>query len=104
MSDKNSRLNSATKINSELKKLSNAERDGKIDELAKIVEVELPNLPPKDFAPMTWDEAREMDKSGVAIESHTVTHPILTNINETELTFELAASRQVLQEKLQTRG
>ena len=101
LSDKNSRLNAATKINSKLKKLSNAERDAKIYELAKIVEVELPNLPPKEFAPISWERAREMDKNGVNIESHTVTHPILTNISETDLEFELAKSREVLAEKLQ---
>ncbi len=53
LSDKNSRLNSATKINSALKKLSQAERDSKINELVKLVEVELPNLPPQEFAPIS---------------------------------------------------
>ncbi len=101
LTDKNSRLNFATKINSELKKLSTLERDEKINELAKIVQVELPILPPKRFAPISWNQAREMDKNGVAIESHTVTHPILTNISETELSFELTKSREVLAEQLQ---
>ncbi len=45
-----------------------------------------------------------MDKNGVMIESHTVTHPILTNINETELIFELKKLRQVLEEKLNRQG
>lgn len=100
LTDKNSRLNFATKINSELKKLSNAERDEKISELSEIVQIKLPSLPPKEFAPISWDQAREMDKNGVAIESHTVTHPILTNINENNLEFELTKSREVLAEKL----
>ncbi|MBX7171390.1 MAG: polysaccharide deacetylase family protein [Pyrinomonadaceae bacterium] len=100
LSDKNSRLNFATKINSELKKLSTRERDEKINELAKIVQVELPELPPKEFAPISWEQAREMDENGVNIESHTVTHPILTNINETDLGFELTESRRTLCEKL----
>lgn len=100
LTDKNSRLNFATKINSELKKLSNAERDEKINELTEIAQVELSELPPKEFSPISWDQAREMDKNGVAIESHTVTHPILTNISEADLSFELTKSREVLQEKL----
>jgi peptidoglycan/xylan/chitin deacetylase (PgdA/CDA1 family) len=101
LSDKNSRLIFATKINSELKKLSNAERDSKINELADIVQVELPELPPKSFSPISWTQAREMDKNGVNIESHTVSHPILTNIRAEDLDFELNQSRQVLAEKLQ---
>lgn len=100
LTDKTSRLNFATKINSELKKLSTLERDEKINELAKIVKVSLPELPPKEFAPISWEQAREMDKNGVNIESHTVTHPILTNINETDLEFELTESRRILSERL----
>lgn len=100
LTDKNSRLNFATKINSELKKLSTPERDEKINELAKIAQSELPSLPPREFAPISWTSAWEMDKNGVTIESHTVTHPILTNIDENELAFELTKSREVLQEKL----
>jgi len=42
-----------------------------------------------------------MDKNGVAIESHTVTHPILTNISERDLSFELAKSKEILTEQLQ---
>src|SRR5947207_3047586 len=41
-----------------------------------------------------------MDASGVAIESHTVTHPILTRIDTRRLARELTASRQRLEQVL----
>lgn len=31
-----------------------------------------------DYAPLSWDEIREMARSGIAIGAHTVTHPILS--------------------------
>jgi peptidoglycan/xylan/chitin deacetylase (PgdA/CDA1 family) len=99
--DKKSRFETASKINSELKKLSNAEKDLKLNDLAKLLNVDLPDLPTKQFEPLTWQEAIELDKNGVAIESHTVSHPILPNVSDTELSFELSESKKILEEKLQ---
>ncbi len=99
--DKKSRFETASKINSQLKKLSNAEKDLKLNELAKLLKIDLPDLPTKDYEPLTWQEACELDKNGVAIESHTVSHPILPNISDADLAFELNESRKILQEKLQ---
>lgn len=101
LTDKDSRLNFATKINSELKKLSTIERDKKILELAEISKVDIPGLPPKEFSPISWDEALQLDKNGVSIESHTISHPILTNISDENLANELSNSKLVLEEKLQ---
>jgi peptidoglycan/xylan/chitin deacetylase (PgdA/CDA1 family) len=101
LNSKESRFTTAGKINSELKKLSISERDRKIDELAAKLNITVPELPTKDFESMTWSEAVELDKKGVAIESHTVSHPILTNVSDEELSFELKYSREVLNYKLQ---
>lgn len=94
------RLDTANRINERLKKLPNGEKDAKIAEIARQLNVELPTVPPPDFVAMTWDQAREMDADGVSIESHTVTHPILTNISRTELDFELQGAKARLEEQL----
>lgn len=90
----------ANRINSRLKKMTNEKRDAKIAEIAENLNVEIPNLPTTDFAPVSWEQAQEMDAENLSIESHTVTHPILTNINKTELDFELRESKKRLKEKL----
>jgi peptidoglycan/xylan/chitin deacetylase (PgdA/CDA1 family) len=41
-----------------------------------------------------------MDANGVAIESHTVAHPILTNVSDERLRFELIESKRRLGEIL----
>lgn len=96
----NSRLETAGKFNAWLKKLPDSEKDLRLKELEKEFGVELPELPSENFAPFSWDEARRMDAGGVAIESHTVTHPILTSIDAEQLNAELTVSRQRLESEL----
>lgn len=49
---------------------------------------------------LDWGEAAEMQKSGMVIGSHTVTHRILAQLSPEEQQEELAVSRQVIQERL----
>ncbi len=100
LSDERQRLETASRINSRLKKLPNDAKERKIKEIAQILAVEIPVLPTEEFAPITWEQAREMDADGVQIESHTVTHPILTNIPEPDLDYELTGSKRRLEEVL----
>ncbi len=100
LNDSVKRLETANRINKRLKKIPNEQKDAKIAEIARQLKVELPSVPPPEFAAMTWDQAREMDADGVRIESHTVTHPILTNIGQPELDFELGTAKNRLEEQL----
>ena len=96
-----SRLRAAGSINSELKKLPVAEKDGVLIDLAKSMKVEVPAVPPATFAPLRWDQAREMAGSGIEIGSHTVSHPILTNVDAPRLDTELRNSRSEIENELQ---
>jgi len=52
---------------------------------------------------LSWDEAREMQKSGlVVIGSHTVTHPILTRVDRGTARDEIIRSKAVIEERLGT--
>lgn len=95
------KLEVAGRVNSILKKLPEKEKDFRIREIAESLEVEIPEKPTADFAPINWQQAREMDKSWVDIESHTVTHPILPNVDETQLEFELIHSKERLEKILE---
>jgi peptidoglycan/xylan/chitin deacetylase (PgdA/CDA1 family) len=100
LNGRSSRIGMAGKINSELKKLPPAGRDSVLDDIAAGLGVDIPALPPSEFAAIDWDQAVEMDKSWIAIGSHTVSHPILTHVTVDRLAEELSASRSVLSEKL----
>ena len=103
LSDDATRSETANNINSRLKKLPNELKDAKIVEIANDLEIDIPELPPEEFAPMTWANAREMEAENVRIESHTVSHPILTNISQTALDLEMQVSKKRLEEVLERR-
>jgi peptidoglycan/xylan/chitin deacetylase (PgdA/CDA1 family) len=96
-----SRFETATRINARLKKLPNDRKGAKIEEIAKLLDVDIPALPPSTFGSMNWSQAREMDAETVRIESHTVTHPILTNVGQDALDFEMRSSKKRLEEVLE---
>jgi len=49
---------------------------------------------------MNWDHVREMVRGGMSIGSHTVTHPILSRVDDEQLRFELTESKRRLEEEL----
>lgn len=103
LKDNLQRLEIAGRVNSHLKKLPDDLKEKKIAEIAAALEVEIPEKPVAEFAPVSWEKAREMDAEGVRIESHTVRHPILTGIEPEKLDFELKNSKKRLEEVLERR-
>ena len=49
---------------------------------------------------MTWDQLREMNQAGMAVQSHTVSHPDLTQISGNKLAQELVDSRAKIEEEI----
>jgi hypothetical protein len=49
---------------------------------------------------MTWAQVRELDRAGLVIASHTLTHPWLPDLSDDELWCELYASKQTLETQL----
>lgn len=97
-----SRLDLAAAINSELKKLPDAMKEEVLRELAKRLNITIPELPAENFAPVNWDHAQELQQAGVEIGSHSVEHPILTNVDEERLKSELSSSFLAIQNRMQT--
>jgi peptidoglycan/xylan/chitin deacetylase (PgdA/CDA1 family) len=49
---------------------------------------------------MSWDELRSLDPEWITIGSHTMSHPILPQLDDEELEFEISQSRQLLEVRL----
>lgn len=45
---------------------------------------------------LTWDQIRELDQAGIEIGAHTVNHPDLRGLDDTQLRSEISGSREVL--------
>lgn len=73
-------------------------------ELIRAVESALGVIPPKkapdSYAPVTWEELREMGDNGIEVGCHTMNHPILSRIPENKLHEEIVEPKYVLEEKL----
>jgi peptidoglycan/xylan/chitin deacetylase (PgdA/CDA1 family) len=50
---------------------------------------------------MDWEELQSLDERLITIGSHSMTHPILSNISDNEMQKEIVESRRVLEKRLQ---
>ncbi|HET8675281.1 MAG TPA: polysaccharide deacetylase family protein [Blastocatellia bacterium] len=100
LSGRASRLKAATALNSLLKALPDESKEDAINRIASSLRVSLPELPPHEYCSVSWDQAREMESFGMEIGSHTVSHPILTNVSEAVLQAELKESKARLEAEL----
>jgi peptidoglycan/xylan/chitin deacetylase (PgdA/CDA1 family) len=55
---------------------------------------------PESLLPLTWDMVRALNRAGVAIGSHTRTHPVLTTEDHANVVQELVASRASIEREL----
>lgn len=98
--DSKSRLMAAAAVNSELKKITDAEKDAHLAELSKVLKVSVPERPLEEYSALNWDQAREAAAGGIEIGSHTATHPILTRVEPLRLGVELHDSKSVIQREI----
>jgi peptidoglycan/xylan/chitin deacetylase (PgdA/CDA1 family) len=71
-----------------------------IKQIEAALEIELPLRPPHEYAPVTWEQLREMKAGGVEIGGHTVHHPILSKIDTDMLDLEIGGCKTILEERL----
>lgn len=100
LNDREARLGAASRLNESLKKMVESLRRETIDRIATALEVSIPAAPSSEYAAVDWHQVRRMEVAGIEIGSHTVTHPILTRIDEGQLIDELVRSRRRIEDEL----
>lgn len=74
-------------------KLVTAEvRDDYLQDLAIAAGVELPARAPEPYQVMSWDRLREIERRGVTVGAHTMTHPILSRCDDVRSAYEIEES------------
>lgn len=82
-----------------LKRVPDHERLGFMSRLQETFQVE--TLHASDTDAMTWAEAREMQSDGISFGAHSVTHPILSNLETVDqVRQEIAGSRDRIAQEL----
>jgi peptidoglycan/xylan/chitin deacetylase (PgdA/CDA1 family) len=83
-----------------LKRVDDSSRQAALARLAGDLEVEIPDLPPPRYAPMTWDDARRCAGRGVTFGPHTVAHPILSRVDPQRSAQEIGDSWRRVREEV----
>ena len=78
-----------------LKALPERARRQQIQAVRKALAVE--EAPENHDLFMTWDQVRQVVANGIACQPHTLTHPILAQLNEAEMRHQLEASRRCVE-------
>ena len=91
------RMRAAMEINNWLRTVP----DGRRREFCAALERRIP-LPQGALAGrmMNWEQVREMHRAGVAFGSHTLTHPVVSQLDAAGAEEELIVSRQILEQRL----
>lgn len=80
--------------------LPDREKHKFISSLANELSLIFPTEIPEAFAPLSWEELREMQSAGIEIGGHTVTHPSLGRVNEIQAKDEIYGCRDTLNKNL----
>jgi peptidoglycan/xylan/chitin deacetylase (PgdA/CDA1 family) len=70
--------------------------------LPEALQVDIPADVPPRYAPMTWDQLRRCEASGMTFGPHTVTHPVLSRASDEQVRFELSESWRRLRAEAST--
>jgi peptidoglycan/xylan/chitin deacetylase (PgdA/CDA1 family) len=95
-SDASQREAATERITEGLKRVPDALKEEKILELARALDVDLPSaVPARDLA-MTWEDVRACARRGVTFGPHTVTHPILSQVDDERAEAEIKGSWEAI--------
>jgi peptidoglycan/xylan/chitin deacetylase (PgdA/CDA1 family) len=70
-----------------------------VERLPEALDVEM-DLAAAGRMHLSWDEVREMSTHGIEFGSHTMTHPILSNVSATALETEIRESKRLIQTEI----
>ena len=74
------------------KSVPDVEKHAAITLLTEAADVDLPDVAPPAYAPMSWDELRSCEALGMSFGAHTVTHPILSRTTDDRSAEEIVGS------------
>jgi peptidoglycan/xylan/chitin deacetylase (PgdA/CDA1 family) len=92
---------SARQVKEHLKTIPNADRVRFLGDLPGMLSLDhLPSVP-EEYAPLRWDEIRNMAQRGIEFGAHTRSHPILARLEtRDEVCYELAGSKARIEQEL----
>jgi peptidoglycan/xylan/chitin deacetylase (PgdA/CDA1 family) len=75
-----------------LKRVPDEDRMSALEQIREQLVIDIPEAPPPEYAPLTWEQVRRLAPQGASFGPHTVTHPILSRTNDERSAMEIRAS------------
>lgn len=82
------------------KRLPNQQAESAVMDFAERLEVELPSTAPDEYAPITWDQVRNLESRYIEFGPHSQRHVILSRVSGEEAEREILGSWEALKEHL----
>lgn len=83
-----------------LKACPQRDHESTLQQVFEQLAVRMPARPPGPFTPLTWDEARQLEREGVEFGPHSVTHRIFSQLDDAAVRQEILESCQRLRAEL----
>jgi protein-tyrosine-phosphatase/peptidoglycan/xylan/chitin deacetylase (PgdA/CDA1 family) len=84
----------------ELQAICAAQPGEKVDDLLKLLEtavgIQIPEIPPPEFTPATWDQIRKAEGDYIRFAPHTHSHRVLSRLSESEVCDEMKKSSEIV--------
>jgi len=94
------RLESAQSLTKCLMNLANGARLKILEGIPRLLQVDIPTLPPPQYQSLTWAEAKEISSNGVELGAHTETHPILSRLDDSQALAEIQGSKRKIEKEV----
>lgn len=100
ISDADKKLYAAHKTLEKLKKMNNEQRKKSIAHIIKELNVSSKDELSNHSKLLNWEQIKEMSCSKISFGSHTMTHPILSNLSLSDIEWELKASKKIIEQHI----
>jgi len=80
-----------------LKLVPDAERRRVLAAIASCLEVDLPTIAPPEYAALTWESVRRLERTGMEFAPHSTSHPVLSRLDDAAVHAEISGSWDALQ-------
>jgi len=71
-----------------------------LQRIARDAAVTIPDKPPAAYRPMTWETARQLERKGIQIGPHSVSHNVLSRLDSESMQQEISESWKTLKKEL----
>lgn len=98
---KNDRRRAKRVLQDILRETPAAQVPAAVHSLAQAAEIEIPIQPPASYQSMDWGKARALEHKGVRFAPHSVSHHILSRLDEASVQQEVLASWETMQREME---